>query len=173
MGIFNTTFSRSSEGAASSDFIVGKTVANFAALPDPVVNDGLLAVAIASQGVWLVNYKAKGIYYSEGGAWLYQGDYELTDEASEISFSPSGGVSASNVQSAIVELDGDKVNVNGAITGDTKTKITYDSKGLVTSGADATTVDIVEAGDRFYVTSAELAAIGTIGTYNSWTPSGW
>lgn len=38
-------------------------------------------------------------------------------------------------------LDG-KVDENSAITGATKTKITYDSKGLVTSGADAAISDI-------------------------------
>ena len=35
-----------------------------------------------------------------------------------------------------------KVNSNSAITGATKTKITYDSKGLVTAGADLTASDI-------------------------------
>lgn len=35
-----------------------------------------------------------------------------------------------------------KVTSNGAITGATKTKITYDSKGLVTAGADLTASDI-------------------------------
>jgi hypothetical protein len=35
-----------------------------------------------------------------------------------------------------------KVDENGAITGDTKTKITYDAKGLVTAGADATKSDV-------------------------------
>lgn len=38
-------------------------------------------------------------------------------------------------------LDG-KVDENAAITGATKTKITYDAKGLVTSGADAAIADI-------------------------------
>lgn len=37
---------------------------------------------------------------------------------------------------------GTKVNANSAITGATKTKITYDSKGLVTAGADITIADI-------------------------------
>ena len=35
-----------------------------------------------------------------------------------------------------------KVDKNTAITGATKTKITYDSKGLVTSGADLISTDI-------------------------------
>lgn len=58
-----------------------------------------------------------------------------------------------------------KVNSNSAITGDTKTKITYDSKGLVTAGADATTADINDSTDRRYVTDAQLVVIGnTSGT---------
>ena len=37
---------------------------------------------------------------------------------------------------------------NATITGATKTKITYDSKGLVTSGADATTADIADSTNK-------------------------
>ena len=58
-----------------------------------------------------------------------------------------------------------KVDSNTAITGATKTKITYDSKGLVTSGADATTADIAESLNKRYVTDANLTVIGnTSGT---------
>lgn len=54
---------------------------------------------------------------------------------------------------------------NSAITGATKTKITYDSKGLVTAGADATTADIADSTDKRYVTDAQLTVIGnTSGT---------
>lgn len=44
--------------------------------------------------------------------------------------------------SAINELDSDKVEANTAITGATKCKITYDSKGLVTAGSDLLASDI-------------------------------
>jgi hypothetical protein len=58
-----------------------------------------------------------------------------------------------------------KVDSNTAITGATKTKITYDSKGLVTSGADATTADIADSTNKRYVTDANLTVIGnTSGT---------
>ena len=58
-----------------------------------------------------------------------------------------------------------KVNENAAITGATKTKITYDTKGLVTSGADATTADIADSTNKRYVTDANLTVIGnTSGT---------
>lgn len=61
-------------------------------------------------------------------------------------------------------LDG-KVDENSAITGATKTKITYDAKGLVTSGADATTADIADSTNKRYVTDAQLVVIGnTSGT---------
>ena len=46
-------------------------------------------------------------------------------------------------------LDG-KVDENAPITGATKTKITYDAKGLVVSGADATTSDISEGSNLYY-----------------------
>jgi hypothetical protein len=61
-------------------------------------------------------------------------------------------------------LDG-KVDENSAITGATKTKVTYDSKGLVTAGADATTADIADSTNRRYVTDAQSTVIGnTSGT---------
>jgi hypothetical protein len=58
-----------------------------------------------------------------------------------------------------------KVDENSAITGATKTKITYDAKGLVTSGADATTADIADSTNKRYVTDAQLVVVGnTSGT---------
>jgi hypothetical protein len=61
-------------------------------------------------------------------------------------------------------LDG-KVDENTAIVGATKTKVTYDAKGLVTAGADATTADIADSLNKRYVTDANLTVIGnTSGT---------
>lgn len=67
------------------------------------------------------------------------------------------------VSSAIQTQIGGKVTANAGITGATKTKITYDAKGLVTAGEDATTADIAESTNKNYVTDAEKTAIGTIG----------
>ncbi len=54
---------------------------------------------------------------------------------------------------------------NTLITGATKTKITYDAKGLVTAGTNATTADIAVSTDKNYVTDAQLTVIGhTSGT---------
>jgi hypothetical protein len=69
------------------------------------------------------------------------------------------------VTSAIqTQLDA-KVIKNADIVSATKTKITFDAKGLVTSGADATTADIADSTDKRYVTDAQATVIGnTSGT---------
>jgi hypothetical protein len=77
-----------------------------------------------------------------------------------------GGVTGtlSNQTDLQTALDG-KVDENSAITGATKTKVTYDAKGLVTGGADATTADIADSTDKRYVTDAQLVVVGnTSGT---------
>ena len=60
-----------------------------------------------------------------------------------------------------------KVSENAAITAATKTKITYDAKGLVTGGADATTADIAASTDKNYVTDAQAVVIGNTSGTNS------
>ena len=52
-----------------------------------------------------------------------------------------------------------KVNKNPEIVSSTKTKVTYDSKGLVIAGDDATTIDINDSIDRRYVTDVQLNTI--------------
>ena len=59
------------------------------------------------------------------------------------------------------------VVANSAITGATKTKITYDAKGLVTVGADATTADISDSTNKRYVTDANLTVINNTSGTNS------
>lgn len=53
-------------------------------------------------------------------------------------------------------LDG-KVDENASITGSTKTKITYDSKGLVTSGTDASLAELTDDATHRVVTDAQIA----------------
>lgn len=64
------------------------------------------------------------------------------------------------------ELD-DKVDANAGITGATKTKITYDAKGLVTAGADATTADIADSADKRYITDAQQTVLGNTSGVNT------
>ncbi len=53
----------------------------------------------------------------------------------------------------------DLVLANGAITGATKTKITYDSKGLVTAGADAVLADLAATTADFSMNSHKLTSV--------------
>lgn len=76
----------------------------------------------------------------------------------------TGTQAISTITNLQTSLDS-KVDENAAITGATKTKITYDAKGLVTAGADATTADIADSTNKRYVTDAQLTVIGnTSGT---------
>ncbi len=87
------------------------------------------------------------------------------------------GVNGTTVQAALSDIKSQintnaaditsKLTGNVAITPGTKTKITYDAKGLVTAGADATTADIASAVDKRYVTDAQLANITTLSGTNT------
>ena len=70
----------------------------------------------------------------------------------------------STLQQTALDL---KVDENAAITASTKTKITYDAKGLVTGGTDATTADIGVSTDKNYVTDAEKTVIGNTSNTNT------
>lgn len=52
-----------------------------------------------------------------------------------------------------------KVTANGAISGATKTKITYDAKGLVTAGADAVLADLAATTADFSMNSHKLTNV--------------
>jgi hypothetical protein len=56
---------------------------------------------------------------------------------------------------------------NSAVTAATKTKITYDTKGLVTSGADATTADIAPSTNRNYVTDVQAGVLSNTSGNNT------
>jgi hypothetical protein len=82
------------------------TVATFADLPAASGVPNAVYRVTTSTGVWLVNRKTKGLYASNGTTWDYIGDYPVT--AADIGFVPAGGVGATNVQSALSELDSEK-----------------------------------------------------------------
>jgi hypothetical protein len=56
---------------------------------------------------------------------------------------------------------------NSSIAAATKTKITYDSKGLVTAGADATTADIAQSTNRNYVTDVQAGVLSNTSGANT------
>jgi hypothetical protein len=90
---------------------------------------------------------------------------EASDRVDVIYSNATLGINPSYTKAETDTLLNAKVSSNSAITGATKTKITYDAKGLVTSGADATTADIAASTNKNYVTDAQLTVIGnTSGT---------
>lgn len=100
-------------------------------------------------------------------AALTDRDLASSHPATAISNTPSGTIAATTVQAALNELDSEKVAANAAIVSATKTKITYDTKGLVTSGVDATTADIADSTNKRYVTDAQLVVIGNTSNTNT------
>ena len=63
-----------------------------------------------------------------------------------------------------------KLEKNPTITGLTKTKITFDTNGLVTGGADATTADIADTTNKRYVTDAQKTKLdGVADNANNYT----
>jgi hypothetical protein len=92
---------------------------------------------------------------------------EASDRVDVIYSNATLGINPSYTKAESDTLLNAKVTSNTAITGATKTKITYDAKGLVTSGADATTADIAASTDKNYVTDAQLTVIGNTSGTNS------
>jgi hypothetical protein len=111
----------------------------------------------------------QGVFKAKSGVDLQF--FSLAAAANDVSVTLDGdtikiGVVESNFagipQSAVTNLTTDlagKVDENPAITAATKTKITYDVKGLVTGGADATTADIAPSTDRQYLTDAQQTVV--------------
>lgn len=116
------------------------------------------AAEVAAKQATLVS--GTNIKTINGNSVLGSGD--LVIGASAVWGAITGTLSAqTDLQSALNA----KVTANGAITGATKTKVTFDSKGLVTAGADATTADILDSTNKRYVSDSQLFIIGnTSGT---------
>lgn len=103
--------------------------------------------------------------------------------ASNLSGTNTGDETASSILTKLLTVDGTGSNLdadfldghnsdyfvtaNVSITGATNTKITYDSKGLVTAGTSATTADINDSTDRRYVTDADLITLSNTSGVNT------
>ena len=95
-------------------------------------------------------------------------DEKIVQTVSEddITHAPSSGTIFIEFDLVQTALNG-KVEKNTPIIGATKTKITYDAKGLVTNGSDATTADIVDSTNKRYVTDAQQTVIGNTSGMNT------
>lgn len=81
---------------------------------------------------------------SVGDVWLYEGTPAKWQhqQLPAIHVGNDSAVTGSTVKDALNHLNTTKVESNAAITGATATKITYDSKGLVTAGTTLAASDI-------------------------------
>ena len=92
----------------------------------------------------------------DGVSWIEQGGNITVDAV------PIDGSNNPVTSNGVFDALANKVEKNGVIAGATKTKVTYDDKGLVTGGEDATTADIADSTDKRYVTEAEKIDISKI-----------
>lgn len=97
------------------------TVNTYADLPAPATVTGQRYWVLTTTGVYLVNRRQAGAYYSDGAAWTWLGDVPTT--ADQIGNVPSGAVVATNVQAAINELDSDLTGVVNALPTDIRSQI--------------------------------------------------
>jgi len=79
------------------------TVNAFADLPDPTTVPGQRYWVLTSTGVYLINRRNAGAYYSDGVVWTWLGNNPTT--ADQIGNVPAGSVTATDVQGAINQLD--------------------------------------------------------------------
>lgn len=118
--------------------------------------------------VYSMNAKS---FHAKGTAGA--GHVGLKHQSANITASASESTIGANVNGDPVwKNDGNAIqNImleNTAITGATKTKITYDAKGLITSGADATTADIAESTNRLYVSDGDKGDITVSSSGTVW-----
>lgn len=115
----------------SNLFSGGSLVSNGLFVTGPAVLNGLAIATIANSG----------------------GSVPPTPTGGDTSGGNSGGA-----VSSVIDLS-QYILKNTNIVGNTFTKITYDSKGLVTSGSNATTEDIVETNNKKFISSSQLTSL--------------
>lgn len=118
------------------------------------LDDGTVIVLSVSQelvedvvGNLFQDSSTVNVIYNDAGNALSVEVIQSALDLSQIPNVPSGNLAATNAQAALNELQSDvdtRVVKNAPIVGNTKTKITYDSKGLVTGGTDAVLDDLAD-----------------------------
>lgn len=98
------------------------------------------------------------------GKGLSTNDYDNTDKSKVDALGSMSAEDTEDYRTAADQdlIDAGKVNSNAAITGATKTKITYDSKGLVTAGAD------LEESDIPHISASKVTGLATVATGGSY-----
>lgn len=126
------------------------TVNTYADLPSPVGLAGEKWWVLTSTGVYLINRRNAGSYYSDGAVWTWLGNNPTT--ADQIGNVPAGGISATDVQAALNGLDTGKLAIAGTAVAATV---------LATNRTIAMTGDVTWNSGNFNG-SANVTAAGTI-----------
>lgn len=94
-----------------------------------------------------------------GEVWLYEGSPAKWQHQPlpAMHVTNDSGVTGSSVKDALNHLNTTKLDSNTAITGATATKVTYDSKGLVTSGTTLSASDIPSGIDATKIGSGAVS----------------
>ena len=61
---------RINQVVGANNFINGQS-ANYSALPTASEHSGEIYICLASEGVYILNRKSSGMYYSNGSAWTF------------------------------------------------------------------------------------------------------
>ena len=176
-GVISTTFGGTGASSTSQNFVFagptsGAGAPGFRLLTSadvPAGSGNYIANGTTQQASSNFNISGSGVV----GTSLSAGSLSLTTALSVA----NGGTGATTL-SGLVKGNGtsamtaavagtDFVAPNSAITAATKTKLTYDTKGLVTAGADATTADIAPSTDRNYVTDIKVGVLSNTSGVNS------
>jgi hypothetical protein len=176
-GVISTTFGGTGASSTSQNFVFagptsGAGAPGFRLLTSadvPAGSGNYIANGTTQQASSNFNISGTGVV----GTSLSAGSLSLTTALTVA----NGGTGATTL-SGLVKGNGtsamtaavagtDFVAPNSAITAATKTKLTYDTKGLVTAGADATTADIAPSTDRNYVTDIKAGVLSNTSGVNT------
>ena len=108
-----------------------------------------------------ISFDTKGLV--TGGSSANANDFAMTGYVKSASIADVTTTDSINLAIGKVEKKVDsKLSPNAAITGATKTKITYDTNGLVKAGADAVATDFLMAGYAKATTAANVLTSDSI-----------
>jgi hypothetical protein len=96
-------------------------------------------------------------YEAAGAVAAHTGDTSDAHDASAVSFAPAGGIAATDVQAAIVELDSEKSGTGHAHTGTYVPLAEIDAKGDLLVGSAADTLNNLGVGTDGHVLTADSA----------------
>ena len=131
----------------------------------PVTNAG--SSTISTPGIYRTttsNTTFSGIYKDVehlGALVIYDGTHAIEIYGADVKYhGPTSSSEVIDIIDTLNDLGNNKVTKNNAITGATKAKITYDSKGLVTGGEDLSASDIPDLSATYIPQTAKGAVNG-------------